>query len=116
MEDQRYGNHQLFLKRLMIELQREFVEARFFQQHVGLFKTMTGNPIKIGIEGQADLSSIFGPIGKRIEIEVKTGTGRQTEAQHRWQRMIEKHGGIYILARDIEQVKEEIKNGLYRNR
>ena len=49
--------------------------------------------------GQADISGI-GPRGVRIEIECKTLKGRQQEAQIAFQNMIEKHGGIYIIARD----------------
>lgn len=47
--------------------------------------------------------------GRRIEIEVKTGEARQTKQQRAYQAMIEFYGGIYIVARKLEDVIDEIK-------
>jgi len=43
-------------------------------------------------------------------IEVKTEKGVQSDSQKEFQAEIEKHGGIYILARSIEDVSEWLKN------
>jgi hypothetical protein len=64
--------------------------------------------IKYGIPGCADLSGLLHD-GRRIEIEVKSATGRQQPQQRRFQAMIETFGGVYILARsegDVEEVLE----------
>ena len=37
--------------------------------------------------------------GQRLEVEVKSATGRQSKAQRAFQKMIEKFGGLYVLAR-----------------
>ena len=59
--------------------------------------------MRFGVPGQADISGILSD-GRRLEIECKTSTGRQSAKQRAWQRMIEKYGGVYILARSVEDV------------
>jgi hypothetical protein len=71
--------------------------------------TESGRIVKFGTPGAADLSGILED-GRRIEIEVKTATGRQSEQQKRFQAMIEKFNGIYILARSIEDAERGIEN------
>jgi hypothetical protein len=48
--------------------------------------------------------------GRRIEIEVKTQSGRQSEQQKRFQEMIEKFNGVYILARSVEDAERGIED------
>jgi hypothetical protein len=94
----------------------------------------TARKVRFGIPGQADLSGVIqvvvlrvfrpriklgdepcfgapdrypddGPvIGLRLEIEVKSATGRQRPEQKAFQAMIQKYGGIYILARSVNDV------------
>jgi hypothetical protein len=42
--------------------------------------------------------------GLAFGIEVKAAKGTQREAQKNWQKACEKRGGIYILARSVEDV------------
>ena len=58
------------------------------------------------LKGLSDLSAIKN--GKTIYIEVKTSRGVQSEYQINFQREIESHGGIYILAKNINDVKKYI--------
>lgn len=58
--------------------------------------------IRSGLPGEADIDGILGPYGIWLSIEVKAGKDRQSEAQRTFQRMIEAHGGIYLIARDVE--------------
>ena len=51
--------------------------------------------------GAGDLSGILAD-GRRLEIEVKAQT-KQSEDQKAWQAMIERFGGVYILARSAEE-------------
>lgn len=60
--------------------------------------------VQAGIDGQADISGIIAPHGKRIEIEVKAGKDRMSDKQIAFKRMIEAHGGIYILAHSLADV------------
>lgn len=64
--------------------------------------------VQFGVPGQADLTGIIPHPetghGVRLEIEVKSAVGRQRPEQANYQKMIEKFGGVYILARSVEDV------------
>jgi hypothetical protein len=64
--------------------------------------------VRAGVAGQADLTGIL-PDGRRVEIEVKSERGRQTKDQRNFQRMIERFGGVYVLARSVEDVAHALK-------
>lgn len=56
-------------------------------------------PVRFGLPGQGDVGGILAN-GRRIEIECKVARGQQSEEQMRFQQMIEKFGGLYVLVRD----------------
>ena len=56
--------------------------------------------VQCGIPGQADITGIL-PGGRRLEVEVKTATGRASKAQLRFREKIEAAGGLYVLARSV---------------
>jgi len=93
---------------ILAAILREFgsrTDIRLWRQNTGAARDPhTGQVIRFGVPGQADLSGILQG-GQRLEIEVKTKTGRQSKEQKRWQRMIEKFGGVYVLARSVEDVR-----------
>ena len=73
------------------------------------FKNIQGQTIQVGsgqyipgtgTNGTADISATIK--GKSIKIEVKIGKDVQFEAQKEYQRSIEKAGGMYYIAKDIE--------------
>ncbi len=70
---------------------------------------MLENPpvISFGLKGAADLSGIYHD-GRRLEIEVKGPEGKQSDEQKVFQKVIERFGGIYILAKSVEDVGEII--------
>lgn len=59
-------------------------------------------PIKFGLNGQADITGIL-PDGRRLEVEMKTATGRQRAEQKVFEQMIRSRGGVYILARSATE-------------
>lgn len=79
-------------------------DLRIWRANVLVARDQSGRIVRAGVKGQADISGILSPSGRRVEIECKAATGRQTREQKAWQAMIEKHGGLYILARSIEDV------------
>jgi hypothetical protein len=88
-----------------LRLWRANVGVGWFRDGQPCRKTDPGAyPVQFGIPGQADLSGAFLPWGRRLEIEVKTERGRQSEEQKAWQRITESVGGLYILARSVEDV------------
>lgn len=56
------------------------------------------------LKGLSDLSALKD--GITIYIEVKTSKGYQSDYQKQFQQDIESHGGVYILARSIEDVQD----------
>ena len=66
--------------------------------NTGKARTLTGRLVKFGVVGQADITGLLAN-GRRLEIEVKSATGTQEPDQIIYQAMIERFGGLYILAR-----------------
>ena len=82
------------------------------RNNVGTFLTVNGNPINIGLPGEADLT-LFQRGGKTVFIEVKTPTGRQSKQQRAFQKRVEELGFEYIIARNLEDIKrlvEEVRS------
>jgi len=51
--------------------------------------------------GSADISATIK--GRSVKIEVKIGRDRQSDAQKRYQEMIERAGGVYYIARNFDE-------------
>ncbi len=81
-------------------------QIRLWRANAGVAR-IGARVIRFGIPGQADLTGIL-PDGRRLEIEVKSPTGRQTPEQRAFQNMIEKFHGIYILARSTNDVRQRL--------
>jgi hypothetical protein len=77
--------------------------------------------VRFNIPGAADITGLIPmtpicpncggscqPIGARLEIEVKSEDGKQSQDQVNFQRIIERHHGIYILARSVDDVWAKI--------
>lgn len=74
---------------------------------------LSSRPIKWGIEGAGDISGV-GPEGIRIECEVKAGSDRLSDEQRAFGVMIERAGGVYVVARDVDGAIEELSAKLYK--
>lgn len=65
--------------------------------------------VQYGLIGQADISGIRLPNGQRIEIECKRPKGgRQSDEQKAFEAMVTRFGGIYVLARCVEDVRRAL--------
>ena len=67
--------------------------------------TTSGRRIRFGIPGCADIIGITRYSGKFLAVECKSLTGRQSIEQIAFERECKSSGGIYILARSIEDLK-----------
>jgi len=47
-------------------------------------------------------------ISAMIGLEVKTATGRQSEAQKQWQQSLERNNGFYFLVKSVEEALSSI--------
>ena len=76
---------------------------RLWRQQVAVARPLySDRVVRFGVKGMADLSGILND-GRRLEIEVKALHGKQSDEQRAFQRMIEKFGGVYILARSADE-------------
>lgn len=82
--------------------------VRLWRANVLVARTRTGQVVRAGVKGQADISGILAPSGKRIEVEVKTGGATTSEAQRNWRAMMEKFGALYVLARSVDDVRRAL--------
>ena len=82
-------------------------DCRVWRQNTGAAR-YGQQVVRFGVPGQADLTGLLAD-GRRLEIEVKSSTGRQSPAQAAYQAMIERFGGIYILARSVADVADGLE-------
>ena len=88
-------------------------DVRLWPQRAGAGRALANNQvIRFGIPGCADLSGIVMGSGRRLEIEVKSDKGRQEPQQKRFQEMIQRFNGIYILARSVDDAVEQLEKAL----
>lgn len=90
--------------------------ARAWRNNTGLvrYTDQNGNQrrVRFGLKGQADITGILHD-GKRLEIEVKKPgeENRNDERRKRqkiFQGVIDRFGGVYILARSLAEAREEL--------
>lgn len=91
---------------LLIKIPEQFPQIRLWRSNRVKAKAIGkgGKPrfIDAGIDGQADLSGIIGPTGRRLEVEIKAGDDRMRTSQKEFRDMILERGGVYIEARSAE--------------
>lgn len=76
--------------------------AIFWRNNTGSLPSRTGRVVKFGLVGSPDIIGCHR--GRFVGIEVKSSTGKQREAQINFQRAFERSGGLYILARAVDDV------------
>lgn len=80
--------------------------AVFWRQNTGAARA-GDRLVRFGIPGQSDITGVI--CGRRIEIECKSETGRQTPEQRNFQDWIEYGGGYYLLARSAADVLPTVR-------
>jgi len=103
-------------KQLQNEIVRVFgtrPDLRLWRQNTGVAVYAGRGPgdirrVRFGVPGQADLTGIL-PGGVRLEIEVKGPHGRQSDDQRAYQQIIERFGGVYVLAYSLADVWAALK-------
>jgi hypothetical protein len=83
-------------------------DVRVWRQNSGMavpLSDKSGRPVRYGVNGCADISGMvtIDGLGVRLEVEVKSATGRQSPDQKRFEAMIRSRGGVYILARSVDE-------------
>lgn len=63
-------------------------------------------PVHFGVPGTADLVGLIAPSGRMVMIECKSATGTQRDEQKVMQAVVERFGGLYLLARGVADVDQ----------
>lgn len=78
---------------------------RLWRQNTGVAR-VRGSHVRFGVPGAGDITGIIlDGGGRRIEIECKQPKAKQRAAQVEFADMIRRHGGLYILAYSVDDVK-----------
>ena len=102
MKKEYSGAEHMRLKNLIL-IKLSQLGAMVWNNPTGVFYTRTGQPVKVGTPGAADIIGVTAR-GQALAVEVKTGTGRLSPEQKKWRDVFCAHGGIHIEARKIEDV------------
>lgn len=79
----------------------------FWKNNTGVLKDKDGRPVRYGLPGSSD---ILGCANARfIGIEVKVGRDKQRQNQSDFATAVRNAGGIYILARSVEDVRNTLQ-------
>jgi hypothetical protein len=118
MEPRRMSEANELTKELLVQIPEQFPQIRCWRNNrVKARVKGAGGRIRFmdaGVDGQADISGIMGPYGRRLEIEVKAGDDRLSQDQKDFRDMILRHGGIYIEARGVEGALQHLRELICR--
>lgn len=81
--------------------------GEYIRVEPGMKILRNARPVSFGLEGAGDITGHRA--GKAFQIELKTTTGRQREAQKTFEQIWVKQGGIYILARSADEAVTSLK-------
>lgn len=78
-----------------------------FRNNVGLAERGQ-RKIRFGVGGPggADLIGVRCRDGRFLAVEIKTPKGRQTDEQVRFQQLVTRTGGIYVVLRSVEEARQ----------
>jgi len=100
-------------KRIQNDILRTFAtrrDMRLWRANAGVARH-GDRVVRYGIKGQADLPGILAG-GRRLEIEIKATTKQRPE-QRAFGEMIQRFGGLYILARSVDDVTKALMDAGY---
>jgi hypothetical protein len=84
-------------------------DVKLFRNNVGVASFQGGAKVRYGLlPGSADIIGILHPLGRLISLECKTPTGRLTDDQEKWRRMVIRMGGFACVVRSVEEARGAI--------
>ena len=89
-------NETTFMNELLLALSRG-LPVRCWRQNAGVFKLRGDGVAKGAPEGAADITGVVVPEGWRLEVEVKSATGRLRPAQVRWAGWCAAWGAVHAV-------------------
>jgi hypothetical protein len=91
-------------------------EGAFWRNNTGALRDKGGRLVRFGLKGSADVLGCYK--GRFVALETKTPEGRQSPDQVKFQKWVERAGGIYAVVRGpgealevLARVREAIAHG-----
>lgn len=109
------NEHSKLVNELLLMIGQEFPQIRCWKNATGVTKT-ENRVIKFGLKGSADILGIIGPSGRFLAIECKTGQAVQSNFQKNFENMVKSLGGIYLVARSTQGVRDFLRETCLQNR
>ncbi len=80
-------------------------ELVLWRNNIGVAE-MHGRKVRFGVGGPggADLIGIFR--GRFVAVEIKTSTGRQNDDQRKFQALVERKNGVYVVLRSVDDAQK----------
>lgn len=78
-----------------------------WSNNTGVLRDKTDRPVRYGLPGSSDIIAIIK--GRFVGIEAKVGKDRQRENQANFAAAVRRAGGLYILARSVDDVRNTLK-------
>lgn len=78
-----------------------------WSNNTGVLRDKTDRPVRYGLPGSSDVIAIIK--GRFVGIEAKVGKDRQRENQVNFAAAVRAAGGVYILARSVDDVRNTLK-------
>lgn len=103
------------------ELQRQIIDALSAIKGVVIWRSNTGASrsggrfVRFGVAGQGDITGLL-PGGRRLEVEVKTPTGIVSLAQQEFGERINMHGGLWFVARSVDEAVNTVLQAIQGGR
>ena len=79
-----------------------------WRNNTGSYETAAGHYVSYGFKGSPDIVGML-PNGRFLGVEVKTVIGKQNKDQKIFEQRVKECGGIYIIARSIDDLEREIR-------
>ena len=93
-----------------IDIKNRVLNAKTLEEAKRAFSTM--QPFRAGVPGCADIFGILPNGGRHLWIEVKAAGDKMREQQLNFRDMIREAGGIYLVARGVEETLMDLEKGI----
>lgn len=80
-------------------------DLKVWRVNVVVAKDRAGQWLRSGPDGSADISGILAPSGRRLELEVKSATGRVRPEQEAFLAMVRAMGGVGEVVRSVQEAE-----------
>ena len=78
-----------------------------FRQNTGMVWAGS-HPVRFGTPGAGDITGLM-PDGRRLEIECKSASGKQSDTQKRFEELMRRNNGIYLLVYSAADLEEGLR-------